>query len=402
MHFSSIQRALCSLCLVLAGFTITPSPADRVTSYPKVLASPQRDVAIELLEFEGSERIQNRDARGYYFTLRLKPKGTASRVGVIFSGSVLVVKPNAFGLPDFGDRETAFRIFAEAAIGDYLDDNGLPEFAGHGTKPAYIDCFSPHFQLWKDRAPATDVEVETYLRSHCLESWKYDHLSWHFGPADLLRLNIPITSALKIARFQEGVQWTISDVGVAGMILTPKNEFLREQKVVRAVPNVLTARRATDVDPENEMNPASLVFVDESRIAELRAVDSRGFDLRKLLSLCDELNHCYRAQCYHAVAAITRAVIDHVPPIFRQRTFAEVSNNYAGSRSFKECAKHLDEASRKIADAHLHTQVRRSEVLPSRVQVNFSNELDVVIAEVIRILQVEPSSNQPHGGAEFA
>jgi hypothetical protein len=42
---------------------------------------------------------------------------------------------------------------------------------------------------------------------------------------------------------------------------------------------------------------------------------------------------------------------------------------------------------RKVADMHLHQQVRKSEVLPSAAQVDFKPALDVLLAEILRILQ---------------
>jgi hypothetical protein len=66
--------------------------------------------------------------------------------------------------------------------------------------------------------------------------------------------------------------------------------------------------------------------------------------------------------------------------------FAEVANNYSGSRSFKESMQHLDLSARKIGDAHLHTQIRTKEILPTATQVNFANDLDVLLAEIVRIL----------------
>ncbi len=128
------------------------------------------------------------------------------------------------------------------------------------------------------------------------------------------------------------------------------------------------------------------VFVDEVRLQELRAVKNSAFDLKKLIQLCNELNSCYQHQAYLAVAMLTRAVLDHIPPIFGAKTFTEVVNNYAGTRSFKDSMRHLDASARKIADAHLHVQIRSRETLPTRTQVDFSHDVDVLLAEIIRIL----------------
>ena len=83
---------------------------------------------------------------------------------------------------------------------------------------------------------------------------------------------------------------------------------------------------------------------------------------------------------------ICRAILDHVPPFFGHKTFNEVANNYGG-KSFKGNAQHLQKSLRNIADNHLHLPVRKKEVLPNQNQINFSNDLDVVLSEIIRLLK---------------
>jgi hypothetical protein len=126
-------------------------------------------------------------------------------------------------------------------------------------------------------------------------------------------------------------------------------------------------------------------YVDRKRLKELRDLPTGSFDLSKLIRLCEDLNYCFLGQCYLAVIMLVRAVIDHVPPVFGCRSFAEVANNYAGTSSFKESMHHLDVSSRKIADQHLHGQVRARESLPTVRQVDFSSDLDVLLGEVVRI-----------------
>jgi hypothetical protein len=82
---------------------------------------------------------------------------------------------------------------------------------------------------------------------------------------------------------------------------------------------------------------------------------------------------------------LPRAILDHVPPIFGAQTFAEVSSCYAGSKSFKASMQTLENSLRNIADQHLHCQIRPSEVLPNAKQVNFGNDLDVLLSEIVRI-----------------
>ena len=49
--------------------------------------------------------------------------------------------------------------------------------------------------------------------------------------------------------------------------------------------------------------------------------------------------------------------------------------------------EHLDSAAKKVADGHLHTQIRKSETLPTVQQVNFASGLDVLLSEIVRITQ---------------
>ncbi len=82
---------------------------------------------------------------------------------------------------------------------------------------------------------------------------------------------------------------------------------------------------------------------------------------------------------------LVRAIVDHVPPIFGQKSFKEVANNYQGSSSFKKSMLHLDQSLRNVADAHLHTHIRQRESLPSQTQVYFAQDLDVLLAEILRL-----------------
>lgn len=127
------------------------------------------------------------------------------------------------------------------------------------------------------------------------------------------------------------------------------------------------------------------VYVNKSRIGELRQVTSPNFDLQRLIRLCEELNKCFASNSFCATAALVRAVIDHVPPIFGARTFAEVANNI-GEKSIKASLQRLETSSRNIADSVLHQRIRKREVIPNSTQVNFSNDLDVLLGEIIRRL----------------
>jgi hypothetical protein len=132
--------------------------------------------------------------------------------------------------------------------------------------------------------------------------------------------------------------------------------------------------------PNLAMN--SDIFISPQRLAELRSLPKTKFELTRLIELCEELNRCYQSECYLAVAALSRALIDYVPPIFGYTTFNEVANNYPGASSFKKQMKHLQESCRNIADLHLHTQAKLKESLPTKIQVNFAADVDSLLGEI--------------------
>lgn len=154
----------------------------------------------------------------------------------------------------------------------------------------------------------------------------------------------------------------------------------------------IEVRRETTIKNEHPSSILSkkqhLEYVDLDRINELCEVTSQQFDLAKLIRLCEELNKCYASECFFSVVMLSRAILDHIPPIFGCKKFSEVANNYKGAtKSFKQSMQHLENSSRKIADSHLHVQIRKKESLPNKTQINFSNDLDVLLAEIVRILK---------------
>jgi hypothetical protein len=134
--------------------------------------------------------------------------------------------------------------------------------------------------------------------------------------------------------------------------------------------------------------PYDVDFINLERIKELKRINSRQFDLTRLIRLCEELNICYADGCFLATAMLTRAILDHVPPIFGCNSFANIANNYQeGCKSFRQCMQHLEKSSRKIANLYLHSQIREKVLLPNKTQVNFTSDLDLLLAEIERVLR---------------
>lgn len=128
-------------------------------------------------------------------------------------------------------------------------------------------------------------------------------------------------------------------------------------------------------------------YVSPSRISELKQIKSNDYDLTKLVQYCKELNTAFDSESYLSVAMLLRSIINHIPPIFGFTKFNEVVNSYKGTKSFKDSISKLESSSRSIADSYLHTLIRKKEVLPNSNQVDFSNDLDVLLSEIVRILK---------------
>ena len=143
----------------------------------------------------------------------------------------------------------------------------------------------------------------------------------------------------------------------------------------------------TTTTKKQQAPTTALTLIAETRLAELRSLASTQFDFRKPVRLCEEMNTTYSEGCYFATAMLTRGLLDHVPPLFGKDTFSEVANNYSGGgRSFKDTMHHLENAARRVADSHLHMPIRKKESLPVAQQVNFGPEIDVLLAEIVRIV----------------
>lgn len=186
-----------------------------------------------------------------------------------------------------------------------------------------------------------------------------------------------LTQSARIERFEQ--------LGLARVKADLQSGGFRE---VGATPEILDLawKWVAAKEKQSQAVAPRLTFVAESRLDEIRQISSTKFDFKKLIRICEELNIVHAEKCYLATAMLIRALLDHVPPLFSKGDFTQVANNYGGGgKSFKDTMQRLDAAARKIADTHLHSQIRRGESLPTLQQVNFVAEMDVLLAEIVRI-----------------
>lgn len=141
---------------------------------------------------------------------------------------------------------------------------------------------------------------------------------------------------------------------------------------------------SSELQKTSQTKMGTYSYINVSRVQELQVLSRRAFDFQRLIKLCEELNDAFERGNYLSAGLLVRVIIDHIPPIFGKQNFTEVANNYGGD-SFKQSMQHLNISSRKIADSLIHTQIRRSETLPTSNQVDFTNDLDRLLEEIIRV-----------------
>ena len=127
-------------------------------------------------------------------------------------------------------------------------------------------------------------------------------------------------------------------------------------------------------------------YIDKNTLLRLSRIENDDFDLSKLIALCNELNDNYSLKNYHSCAMLLRAMVDHIPPIFRKTSFADVCLQHEG-RSFKNIMKPLNDTAKKIGDDYLHTQISKKVLAVTKTQVSFQANLDVLLNEVAAILE---------------
>lgn len=163
-------------------------------------------------------------------------------------------------------------------------------------------------------------------------------------------------------------------------------DFARQQQQRSHTGIPLSALTAESFISTKMLNQPS--YIHEDRIADLRSLKNPKFDCTRLICLCEELNSCAAGENAHAVIMLTRAILDHVPPVFGHDNFGQVAANYkANGTSFKKSLERLERHSRNVADRYLHSKIRNKESLPTMNEVSFIPEIDSVLSEVIRNLK---------------
>lgn len=183
--------------------------------------------------------------------------------------------------------------------------------------------------------------------------------------------------------------YTTRFFAVEGASVTPSERILRFnsfEEVVEDIKKMQWAPKSADQPILEEASPFNNHrYINSDRIEELRNLHSSYFDFKRLIKICEEINTCAQEECYLALGAMVRSLLDHVPPIFGQSSFKQAASNHRGGKSIKKSFEYLEHSSRNIADNLLHQQIRKAESLPNINQVNFSPDIDVLLSEIIRV-----------------
>ncbi len=173
-----------------------------------------------------------------------------------------------------------------------------------------------------------------------------------------------------------------------------KSGFFSDEYVPEEILKIIGKNVTTDFITDEQLEEIESTenkdnYIDSKRIQEFKKLESVNFDFTRLIEILKEINIAHKNKLKFAIPPLIRSIIDQVPPIFGKINFADVCGSY-GSKSFKESMSILDKSSRKIADAFLHTQIRKNESsLPTETQINFKNDLDVLLQEIIRKINSE-------------
>jgi hypothetical protein len=242
-------------------------------------------------------------------------------------------------------------------------------------------------QNYPDLTVFSEIDVDKRLQLHLTDD-QVAQLGKAFSMSPFIKSYSPRTNENKI--WSIGIPDNLEDLPDDYDSL---EKYLHEFVLKRYDPNKPLDPLQTGVSTNEALNKlapnkvaSNEAFIDSNRIEALKSITSEQFDLKKLVEICEELNFNYSNEKWLAVAALTRALIDHIPPIFEQPDFPHVANNYPFQKSIKETMQHLENSCRKIADSHLHGQIRKKESLPTKTQVNFSHDVDVLLSEIIRVL----------------
>jgi len=244
----------------------------------------------------------------------------------------------------------------------------------------YLENFSGSFNILYLSKEQLDIVVEAYRQGKPKVS--FSGQTYHVKDLNLIRIfEHDITMDKNdFIRYCKSKRYFKSDFFVDEYLLPDTLSLFGKEVTEEVIGNIQYGVSKSSNVTVNHF------FVNEDRINELRNISSSTFDLKRLVCLCEEINSNFNNGNFLSVAMLGRTIINHIPPIFGYLTFNEVANN-SSIKSFKKSMLNLNNSMKNIADSFLHQTIREKESLPNETQVNFSQDLDVLLGEIVRLLK---------------
>ncbi|MEV6500017.1 hypothetical protein [Streptomyces prunicolor] len=163
-------------------------------------------------------------------------------------------------------------------------------------------------------------------------------------------------------------------IGKTIEIVTAKAAEIAPTPVEAAEPEGSTPGRGTYVDP---------ALLDDLE----NAAQVSTWKVHKLVALCQGLNDAYAAGNPYVCAAMIRAVLDHIPPVFGHTDFKQVAAQYSFTvrRTDKAHAQYL-ETFRPIGDDVLHRPISPRVPVVTMDDIPAPLRLNAVLHELLLLL----------------
>lgn len=121
-----------------------------------------------------------------------------------------------------------------------------------------------------------------------------------------------------------------------------------------------TGTQQTTDEPEVSQGTITPSYV-TPEVAEklVQTAKGKGYHTDKLEGIISELGDAVERSKAQSAHALTRALLDHIAPLFGHSTFAQVANNYAWSQTDKKRIQQLNTLFRFDADDSLHAPISK-------------------------------------------
>jgi len=234
-----------------------------------VIASAYSSARILVTGSQGLNRVLERQRWELSFTYATEPDDNPRKLTVVFGNNVEAVQLTAFGLPVTQDQNAKLAYLSSAAIGEYLDEHGVPQDTQGSLE---IPCLPPQLEKWKARKRADEHVTLNYLQNTVYAAWYFELQYVAFDNSDLIRLHASLRWLGQIAEKRKGFYWRYAFNQPDALVLQPLPRIAEVQPTDGALPQThrkrlalgpeTTSRRSEDDMPERS---STRVFVVHGR-----------------------------------------------------------------------------------------------------------------------------------------